>query len=66
MIRIIITAEAYSAISGSEPPDSARAPRSDGYGLWLEPLVVAKLKAARGPGESFSDVILKLAEAESA
>jgi hypothetical protein len=29
--------------------------------IWLEPHVVNKLRHLRGPGESYSDVILKLA-----
>jgi hypothetical protein len=28
--------------------------------IWLDPAVVARLRAMRGPGESYSDVILKL------
>jgi hypothetical protein len=33
--------------------------------IWLDPGVLAKLKAARGPGESYSDAILALAEAHA-
>ena len=29
--------------------------------IWLETTVVNRLRAMRGPGESYSDVILKLA-----
>jgi hypothetical protein len=29
--------------------------------IWLEPQVVTKLRLLRGPGENYSDVILKLA-----
>jgi hypothetical protein len=29
--------------------------------IWLEPNVVDRLRSLRGPGESFSDVILRLA-----
>jgi hypothetical protein len=28
--------------------------------IWLEPTVVHRLRAMRGPGESYSDVILRL------
>ena len=28
--------------------------------IWLEPTVVNRLEAMRGPGESYSDVILEL------
>jgi hypothetical protein len=31
---------------------------------WLDPGVLAKLKALRGPGESYSDVILRVAKGE--
>jgi hypothetical protein len=37
-----------------------------GVGIWLDHATVAKLKAARGPGESYSDVILALPEAHAA
>ena len=33
--------------------------------VWLTPSVVDRLKAMRGPGESYSDVILRLAETNS-
>jgi hypothetical protein len=33
--------------------------------IWLEPHVVAKLRAQRGPGESYSDIILRLVELEA-
>jgi hypothetical protein len=29
--------------------------------IWLDPTVVNRLRALRGPGESYSDVILRLA-----
>jgi hypothetical protein len=29
--------------------------------IWLDPSVVDRLRAMRGPGESYSDVILRLA-----
>jgi hypothetical protein len=32
--------------------------------IWLEPHIVDKLRALRGPGESYSDVILRLVEFE--
>ena len=34
--------------------------------VWLDPAVVNRLGAMRGPGESYSDVILRLANATSA
>jgi hypothetical protein len=30
--------------------------------IWLEPRFVDRLRALRGPGESYSDVILRLAK----
>jgi hypothetical protein len=33
--------------------------------IWVEPTVLARLKAMRGPGESFSDVILRIAVEKS-
>lgn len=40
-----------------------REPADNGERLiWLEPRVVDKLRLLRGPGESYSDVILKLVE----
>jgi predicted CopG family antitoxin len=33
--------------------------------IWLDPGVVATLKALRGSGESYSDVILRLVELEA-
>jgi hypothetical protein len=32
--------------------------------IWLEPRFVDRLRAMRGPGESYSDVILRLAKGE--
>jgi hypothetical protein len=33
--------------------------------VWLAPDVVERLKAMRGPGESYSEVILRMAEERS-
>jgi hypothetical protein len=43
---------------GAEPQ---RAPNGD-YFVWLDPAVVNRLAALRGPDESYSDVILRLAK----
>jgi len=32
--------------------------------IWLDPGILARLKALRGPGESYSDVILRVAKGE--
>jgi hypothetical protein len=64
MIRIHISAAAYAAILAGRSPDSVQelqAAPDGGFYLWLFKPLLAKLKAARGPGESFSDTILRLA-----
>jgi hypothetical protein len=48
-------------LPGSVGIERERAEDGDIY-IWLDPGVVAKLKALRGPGESYSDVILRLAK----
>ena len=59
MIRIAITPAAYAAIAatlpGSVGVEPQRAPNGD-YFIWLDPAVVNRLAAMRGPGESYSDV----------
>ena len=65
MIKIAISPEAFEAIAatlkfgtiGVEPQMNARGERE----IWLDPQVVDRLAALRGPGESYSDVILRLA-----
>jgi len=68
MIRIAITAEAFAAIERMLPGNAGFEREPGGMGerwIWLEPHIIAKLKALRGPGESYSDVILRIAaEAE--
>jgi hypothetical protein len=69
MIRIAITPAAYAVIAASMPwgtvgVEPQRAASGD-YFIWLARDVVNKLKALRGRGESFSDVILRLAEGET-
>ena len=62
MIRIHISAAAFEAIPVTLPLGSvALGPTIDDKGnrqIWLEPSVVNKLRFLRGPGESFSEVIL--------
>ena len=65
MIRVAITPTAYAAIAatlalGTVAVEPERA-RDGGVHIWLDPDVLAKLKALRGPGESYSDVILRVA-----
>lgn len=64
MIRITITAEAYAAILAGRAPDSVQGLKEapgGGFEFWLLPGLLAALKAARGPRESYSDAIVRLA-----
>jgi hypothetical protein len=64
MIRIEISAAAYAAISAGVPEQSrlpAEPSPSGGFYLWLDRMTLNKLMAARGPGESYSDMILRWA-----
>jgi hypothetical protein len=67
MIRIAISRAAFDAIASTMPLGSvAYEPEANANGeryIWLEPKVVDRLRALRGPGESYSDVILRLAKA---
>lgn len=65
MIGITISGRAYAAIAATLPARSAveREIAPDGeYYVWLPPTAVERLLALRAPGETFSDVILRLAE----
>ncbi len=65
MIRIAITPAAFEAIAatlllgsvGYENPVNEKGECL----VWLAPEVVDRLRAMRGPGESYSDVILRVA-----
>ena len=65
MIRISITAAPFDAVAATLPLGLAGVEReADAKGerhIWLEPRVLDRLKALRGPGESYSDVILRVA-----
>ncbi len=69
MVRISISQAAFDAVAstlplgsmGYEPEPDARGERL----VWLETAVVNRLMAMRGPGESYSDVILRLIEVEA-
>jgi hypothetical protein len=60
MIRIAITAAAFEAIRATLPSsvgvEQKRAANGD-YHIWLDPRYVDRLRALRGPDESYSDVI---------
>jgi hypothetical protein len=64
MIRIAITQAAFEAIASTLPFGSVSYENQineQGQRLiWLDPTVVNRLRALRGPGESYSDVILRL------
>jgi hypothetical protein len=66
MIRLAITPAAYAVIVSTLPAsvgfEPQRAPGGDFY-VWLEPTYVDRLRAMRRPGESYSDVIVRLGEA---
>jgi hypothetical protein len=62
VIRIEISAAAYAALCEGIPADSrlpALPSPAGAFYLWLDKMTLAKFKAARGPGESYSDVILR-------
>jgi hypothetical protein len=68
MIRIAISQAAFTAIAktlplGSVSYENKTNDRGERY-IWLEPKVVDRLRALRGRGESYSQVILRLAERE--
>src|SRR5271166_2565805 len=70
MIRIAITVEAFEAIVAALPFGTVAyelEPNANGERLiWLEEVWINKLDAIRMPGESYSDVVLWLAELEAA
>jgi hypothetical protein len=70
MIRIAITAEAFTAIAETLPLGSTMVepqPTVDGGRfIWLERFALSKLDALRQMGEGYSEVILRLAEIEAA
>ena len=67
MVTISITAEAYAAIKATLPKGAEAWPaQPDGRGgvrLTLDRKTLDRLNHLRGPGERYSDVILRLAAA---
>lgn len=63
MIAITITPAAYAAIKATLPvTDRAAMPGPDGFiRIWLDRSVADRLRALRGPGESYSEAILRQA-----
>jgi hypothetical protein len=68
VIKIAITVETFDALASTLPFGTGTYEKNlDAKGecpLWLEPMVVDRLRFLRGQGESFSDVILRLVETE--
>ena len=65
MVRIAISQAAFDAIAktlplGSVSYENKTNTRGERY-VWFEPNVVDRLRGLRGPGESYSDVILRVA-----
>jgi hypothetical protein len=68
MIGIPVTAAAYEAIKRSVPGQRGSPPLRGDDGLiriWLDCKFVVRLGQMRSPGESYSDVILRLAKERS-
>ena len=65
MIRIAISQEAFGAIASTLPLGSLgyenRINEQGERHVWLERTVADRFRAMRGPGESYSDVILRIA-----
>ena len=62
MIAITISAEAYAVIAAARAGAEQDIAADRECRVWLPRAVVARLRALRGPGETFSDVILRLAD----
>jgi hypothetical protein len=68
MVRIAITQAAFDAIAatlalGSVGYENATNEKGERL-IWLDRVVVDRLRALRGVGESYSDVILRIAGRE--
>ena len=66
MIAITITPAAHQAVKASllGTADARARPGPDGLiRIWLDDKFVGRLGHMRGPGENYSDVILRLAKA---
>jgi hypothetical protein len=63
MVRIAITQAAFEAIAKRLPLGSVgfenKVNEKGERLIWLEPSMVDRLRSLRGPGESYSDVILR-------
>jgi hypothetical protein len=66
-VTISISAEAFAAIAATLPEDreaNRRPDGKDGYRITFPRDVLNALNYVRGPGESYSDVILRMAEGD--
>ncbi|MGA8444799.1 MAG: hypothetical protein WB766_06340 [Roseiarcus sp.] len=67
MIRMAISQAAFDAVAATLPlgsvPYEPAVDEGDLRYIWLEPRWLDRLKSYRGSGESYSDVILRLAAA---
>jgi hypothetical protein len=67
LVRIAISQKAFDSIAATLPFGRVGYENEvDANGarlIWLPPDFIAKLRYLRGPGESYSDVILRLGEA---
>ena len=69
MIRIEISAAAYAVLCEGVAPERrlpALPSPSGGFYLLLDKTTLAKFSRTRGPGESYSDVILRWSTEEAA
>jgi hypothetical protein len=69
MIRIALTDAAYDVIASTLPKGAARWPMQRDRGqsfIQVEAFVVDRMRAMRRPGESYSEVILRLVELDAA
>jgi hypothetical protein len=67
MIRVAPTDTAYDAIASTLPKGAARWPMQRDRGqcfIQVEAAMVDRMRAMRGPGECYSEVILRLVELE--
>ena len=70
MIRIAISQAAFDAIAKTLPLGSVgyenKVNEKGERLIWLDPSMVDRLRSLGGPGESYSDVILRLAKGDGA
>jgi hypothetical protein len=69
MIRIAISVEAFEAIAATLPLGSVsfenKTDEDGNRPIWLDRTMVHRLRSLRGAGESYSDVILRVATGET-